>query len=137
MEQNGYKERLVQVLRPVGEVVLIGAAYFVFMKLTGLAIPCILYKITGKYCPGCGITRMILALLRFDFYTAIRQNCLLFFLLPCFLIYSLWKSVYYIKTGKRYSGRVEQVAILVAFVLVVAFWIMRNMPAFSFLAPVG
>ena len=137
MERNGYKERLVHVLKPVAEVAVIGVAYLVFMKLTDLAIPCMFYKFTGKYCPGCGLTRMILAMLRFDFYTALRQNCLLFFLLPCFLVYSLWKGISYVITGKKCSGKGEKVVIPVLFVLVVAFWIMRNMPAFSFLAPIG
>lgn len=137
MERNEYKKRLMQVLKPVIEVVIIGGAYLIFMKLTDLAIPCMFYKITGKYCPGCGITRMILAMLRLDFATALRQNCLLFFLLPCFLFYSIWKGIHYIKTGKQRSGLTERVVVMVVLVLVMAFWIMRNMPQFAFLAPVG
>ena len=137
MERDECKKRLIQVLKPVGEVVIIGAAYLIFMKLTDLAIPCIIYKITGKYCPGCGITRMLLAMLRLDFAAALRWNCLLFFLLPCFLVYGLWKGICFIKTGKKVSSLAEQIGVMIVFVLVVAFWIMRNLPQFAFLAPRG
>lgn len=31
-------------------------------------LPCLLHSVTGLYCPGCGGTRAVLALLRGDFY---------------------------------------------------------------------
>ena len=45
-------------------------------------IPCIFHEITGFYCPGCGITRMIISLFKLDFYQAFRYNQLLFILFP-------------------------------------------------------
>ncbi len=35
---------------------------------------CIILKTTGFYCPGCGATRAVLALLRGRFLTAIKYN---------------------------------------------------------------
>ena len=51
-----------------------------------ISIPCPFHFITGLYCPGCGITRMIKSILKLDFYQAFRYNQLLFILLPFFII---------------------------------------------------
>lgn len=45
-------------------------------------IPCIFHEVTGFYCPGCGISRMLISILKFDFYQAFRYNPLLFIMLP-------------------------------------------------------
>ena len=58
---------------------------FLFLNQTySFYIPCFFHKITGFYCPGCGITRMLLSLLHLDFYQAFRWNPFLF-LLTCLL----------------------------------------------------
>ncbi len=131
------KKRFVQVMKPIAEVFGIGIAYIVFHEITGLAIPCPIKLITGKYCPGCGITRMLFALLRLDFQAAFLANRLLFFLLPLLVIYGMIKAVIYIGTGKNRQTLPEQIAVVFISIVTVAFWIMRNMDAFSYLAPVG
>ena len=45
-------------------------------------IPCVFHEVTGLYCPGCGISRMLISILKFDFYQAFRYNPLLFIMLP-------------------------------------------------------
>lgn len=129
------KKRFYQIVKPFMILVLVGIAYAIFIKVTGLAIPCMIRLVTGKHCPGCGLSRMCMALLRLDFREAMRQNCFLFFMLPVFLVYGIWKAITYVKYGNRPSGKVELVGTLLVFVLMVAFWIMRNTERFSFLAP--
>lgn len=131
------KKRMLQIIKPVAEVFIIGVAYIIFHKITGLSIPCPIKLVTGKYCPGCGITRMLFALLRLDFQAAFLANRFLFFLLPVIVIYAAVKAVIYIVTGKNRQTLPEQIAIILITILTIAFWIMRNMDAFSFLAPVG
>lgn len=131
------KKRLAEVVKPVIHVLLIGIAYFIFIKLTGWMIPCPIKLVTGKFCPGCGVSRMLLALLRLDFKAAFLANRLLFFLLPIILIYALIKAVCYIKTGKQRQALSEQIAVFLLLILTIAFWVLRNMEAFSFLAPIG
>ena len=46
-----------------------------FMYIFG--IPCFFYKVTSFYCPGCGFTRAVFALLHFDIYQALRYNLLI------------------------------------------------------------
>ena len=60
----------------------IGILYYIFIRITGLAVPCIFRKITGFLCPGCGITRAILAAVRLDFAKAFAYNQFTFIVLP-------------------------------------------------------
>ena len=131
------KKRLREITKPVLQTLAIGLLYFAFVKLTGWALPCPIRLVTGKYCPGCGVTRMLLAMLRLDFEAAFYANRLLFFLLPLILFYSFIKAVCYIRTGKNRQTRFEQIATILILLLTVAFWILRNTEAFSFLAPIG
>ncbi len=56
----------------------LGFAYFLFIKFTGLSIPCFYYKNFGIQCPGCGLTRMFMALIHFDFVSAFMFNPFMF-----------------------------------------------------------
>lgn len=144
MKKNGekrmsaeQKKRLIQIMKPVTEVFAIGMVYIILHEMTGLAIPCPIKLITGKYCPGCGITRMLFALLHFDFQAAFLANRLLFFLLPVIIIYAVVKAAIFVVTGKNRQTLPEQIAVVLITILTIAFWVMRNMEAFSFLQPVG
>lgn len=131
------KTRLWQLVKPILEILLPGAAYIIFVKITGWGLPCLIKLVTGKYCPGCGISRMLLSMLQLDFETAFHANRLLFFLLPVILIYGLLKGIHYVRTGENKQTLAEQIAILVVCIITIAFWVMRNMEQFAFLAPMG
>lgn len=131
------KKRLWQLLKPLLEILLLGIIYIIFIKITGLMIPCPIKLVTGKYCPGCGISRMLLAMLRLDFEAAYCANRLLFFLFPVILLYGIMKGIQYIRTGKEKQTPAEQIGILLVCIATIAFWVMRNMEQFSFLAPIG
>ena len=47
-----------------------GIAYYFFMKITGLSIPCLIRRVSGLKCPTCGITHMFQDLFRFDLVSA-------------------------------------------------------------------
>jgi len=116
-------------------ILLFGIYYFISSKFD-FYIPCIFHEITGFYCPGCGITRMLFSLFKLDFYQAFRYNSLLFISLPfiifCFLdiiIKFLFYSDNYFY--KRISNRVWYFFI----VITIIFGIMRNIPMFDYLKP--
>lgn len=72
---------------------LLGVAYYIWVRVTGLAIPCVFRKLTGWLCPGCGITTMILCLARLDFSGAWKANPFLFLTAPFLLaeiLYAEW-----------------------------------------------
>ncbi|MBQ9360494.1 MAG: DUF2752 domain-containing protein [Lachnospiraceae bacterium] len=71
--------------------IITGAAllgYLLLRRLTGFYIPCPFRLITGLKCPGCGVTKMIEALLMLDFTQAYEANPFLFVTLP-FLIFEI------------------------------------------------
>lgn len=95
------------------------------------SIPCFFHKVTGLYCPGCGITRMILSLVKGDYYQAFRYNPLLFLLLPLFLFLILNYFLGYRLLKKEMQ---EKIYIFII-ILLILFGVLRNIPFFSYLKP--
>ena len=47
----------------LGTTALLGLCFYFFLnQRLSIGIPCLFYQITGFYCPGCGVTRMLFAL---------------------------------------------------------------------------
>ena len=132
---NQYIKRLFQIISPLKNVVLLGIGYYAFIKITHVSIPCLIKLVTGKFCPGCGVTRMFLALFEGDWQAAYHANRLLFCLIPILLLYGLVKAGYYIGKGKNFECKLEQIGVIVIFVITVIFWILRNTESYSYLAP--
>lgn len=109
--------------------IVYGACYL----LTGNGIPCFINELTGLYCPGCGISRMLISLAKFEFYQAFRFNPLLFILLPIVGIVVLIQFVYYYKNKKFF--KINNAIYITLLVVIVLFGILRNIPAFSYLIP--
>jgi hypothetical protein len=60
------------------------------LRLAGIADifpPCLISRIIGRPCPGCGLTRAGLALLRFDFRTAWDFNPMIIVVAPAAAYY--------------------------------------------------
>lgn len=127
------KKRMRELIIKYATVLAVGMGYWLFVKLTGWGIPCISRLITNKYCPGCGISRMFMALMRLDIVAAARYNLLVLCLLPFFLVLLVYKSVLYIKDGGSKMGKPEMVFYVIAFILAIAFAILRNTSLIPFL----
>ena len=107
-------------------VLLSGCAYAVFFIKTGVGIPCLFHLITGFKCPGCGITRMLISLLKLDLPAAFQYNaavlCLLPFLFPL-LLYWVYR---YIRYGFHQNPKPIE-AICWVFVAILLVWgVVRN-----------
>ena len=123
-----------QEIRSLSIVILIILfAYLLYYFFTGNGIPCIFKKITGLYCPGCGITRMFLSLIKFDIYQAFRYNPLVFILIILYIIYRLVDIIVFIRTNNHF--KINDRTYWFLLILVFCFAILRNIPLFSFLAP--
>ncbi len=118
-------------------VTAVGFGYLIFVRLTGWGIPCVFRVISGKYCPGCGISRMFVALSHFDVYAAFRYNPFVFCLLPFVMVFGVRYAASYVKTGRTEFDKLETVLLVITMILTLAFWVLRNLPQFSFLAPLG
>jgi hypothetical protein len=106
---------------------------------SSLYIPCIIYETTGLYCPGCGNTRALHALVHLDFWGAIQNN-LLFIPLFALLFWLLLGEYLKLLLGRRvlWVPKKYPLAFIIVFaVAVVAFTILRNfpIPPFTWLAP--
>ncbi|MDY3861362.1 MAG: DUF2752 domain-containing protein [Ruminococcus sp.] len=118
-------------------VILIAAGlfYLAVNKLTGFAIPCVFHLVTGLYCPGCGVTGMIISLLHFDFLGAFKHNVAIITALPALLYLFIAALVRYIKTGQTTLTRFQNILLYILIGYFIVFAVLRNIPYFDFLAP--
>lgn len=114
-------------------LVILFIVYITHFIITGHFIPCLIHKVTGLYCPGCGITRMLISLFRFDFYQAFRYNPLLFIMLILTILYQIIKLITYKLSTKII--KLNTYVYISLLVLTIAFGILRNIPYFSYLIP--
>lgn len=107
-----------------------------YLYAVGEGPGCLLWRLTGIYCPGCGTGRATVALLHGRVLLALRQNALAVLLLPVvcyyalkrYLAFVLWQDVLpFPRVGRRTA--------FALLILVCLFWIARNLP-FSFLQPI-
>ena len=114
-------------------LVFILAIFVLLDILEVIGLKCPFYELLHIYCPGCGTTRMIRSLLHFDIYQAFRYNPLVFTLLFAFLGVIIAETIYFIRNKKMFNISTKIYVILV--VIIIIFWILRNIPFFSWLAP--
>lgn len=130
------KKRLTKVIFQV--VVCIGLLlgyYFLNCKYN-FAIPCIIHKLTGLYCPGCGITRCLFALIKGNIYEAFMYNQLVFILLPFLLFYIVYNIYLYVfDTKDKIFSKIPQIVWIILIIIVVIFGVVRNFEYFDFLRP--
>lgn len=126
MDESNIRSRLARIVLYGVGILLIGAAYGVFVHLTGIAIPCVFRKVTGYKCPGCGITHMCMALMNFRFVDAYNSHPMLFVQLPFLLLIALRNLITYVKSGVSRVNRVETIVIYVCIALLLIFTVYRN-----------
>lgn len=98
-------------------------------------LPCVFHSLTGLYCPGCGATRTLHALVHFDLPGALAMNPLLVLLLPLMPMLIAWSRGWRPAVIAPLMRIVERP--LVWLVLIPTYGIARNLPwaPFSWLAP--
>ena len=58
--------KMSKKILPILVVLGLGGLYVIWLKLTGMAIPCFFRKVTGYLCPGCGVTGLLYHLVYFN-----------------------------------------------------------------------
>ena len=109
-------------------LVLVGAIIvFGFLNTRyNIGFPCVVNKLFGVYCPGCGLTRAGVAMMKLDFYQAFRYNALSVILLPLLFITIVaffWEGIF------NKSSFVSKIPIsfwIVLFLLTLIYGIIRN-----------
>lgn len=96
---------------------------------------CPFLAVTGHWCPGCGSLRAMHALTRGDVATALSMNVLTVSALP--LVVVLWWRW----TRRRWSGKragpttIHPAYVWAVPIVVIVFWVVRNLPVGQALAP--
>lgn len=113
---------------------------FIYKKINSIyhiGIPCIFHKITGLYCPGCGITRAIFALLNLDFKQAIRNNILVVIVIPFIIIYIINYAYIWINNLKKDPSKIFPKWLWYTLLIItLLFGILRNIKYFYWLNPI-
>ena len=102
----------------------------VWLSETGHGIPCIFHAVTGLQCPGCGVTRMLSALLHGDWRGAWDSNAAVLTLSPVLAGLVGLSLVRWIRTGSARLPRWADAVTVVCVVLLLLFTVARNLPAF-------
>ena len=94
--------------------------------------PCLFHRLTGWYCPGCGMTRAAHALLHGHLGAALRDNALVTVALPAGLSLGIWK--WWARGTGRARGNWAWRPAWIWWLLigVGAFGIVRNLPWYPF-----
>ena len=124
--RNEKQKRQINVLRTVCIVLCAGLLYALICRRTGFAVPCPVFTLTGLRCPGCGTTRMCLALLHGNVAEAFRQNRAVLLLLPAFAYIAAAWCVGYVRRGDRLLHGAAKWCAYAAVVLLLAFGAVRN-----------
>jgi hypothetical protein len=98
---------------------------------------CWFHTVTGLHCPGCGGTRCAYALLHGDLGQAAAFNIMVLVYLP-YVAVTAFNACWHAIAGRPLlRGRLPAWTIKVTFVLLILFWILRNLPfaPFTLLAP--
>ena len=123
-----------QELVTLGVLLVLGMAACIVLLLIPPGSPhakwlprCMFHQLTGLYCPGCGATRALSAMLHCDLKSSLHNNLLLFPLLALIAVLIVKPEIS--------LKRPVAVAIIA---VVLLFTILRNIPVapFTYLAPV-
>lgn len=128
----------IRVLKISIFIIAAGAAlllYFFVEPKNDILPKCFFHELTGFYCPGCGVQRSFHAILHGHFLTAANFNLLFVLFLPLIIYFIL---VFVLDKKHSRSSFVYKPNFSIAIVIiVVSFWVLRNLPfaPFSWLAP--
>ena len=103
----------------------IGALYALFVLVTGVGIPCPFHLITGLKCPGCGVSRMALSIIKLDFAAAFHYNAAIFCLLPLMAATAGRYAYVYIRYG-RLKDKAANISAYFMIAVLVVFGVLRN-----------
>ena len=113
----------------------VAAAYVAAADPAGAArlptLPCPIHATTGLWCPGCGMTRAVHDVVTGHPLAAFGHNLLW----PLVVALLVWTSAAWLWPGVASPARVRPAVWASLIVGAAAFGVLRNLPAFSALAP--
>lgn len=132
MKKYSVPERILVVLLPIISAILL---YFVAVFVAkNITLPqCLTYKYFEIYCPGCGMTRSVIALLHGDILLSLRDNALIIF--GILLLFALYLELVFKVFGKRLRFPIHSNKFIIGTLIMMGVYsVLRNFV--PFLAPV-
>lgn len=121
-------------MKPKGiiiRILLIGLFIFYFIvdpEKVDFMLSCPLYKTTGYYCPGCGSQRAFHHLLHGNFMGALSNNFLFILAIIGLLYYIAILAINYFWNRKLKNIFTLKVVKIILLIIVLLFFIARNLP---------
>ncbi len=107
--------------------------YFILGLVFKVEINCPIHEIFHVYCPGCGVTRMLIALFTGNIYQSFRYNPLLFIMFPFFIFFFIENIISIKKERKPLYLKISDKFWIMICILLIIYAILRNI--FPILAP--
>ena len=104
-------------------IILLLVLYILLITVTGIGCP--IKWLTGISCPGCGITRSCISLLKFDFKQAFEYHALTLVLVPS-IIYILFGKQPLFGTKKRQRSFLTIIIVVVLLYYTIRLIYVRN-----------
>lgn len=130
------KKRIIKIILIIAISIIGLITYYYLNQNYNFSIPCLFHKITGYYCPGCGITRCLFSLLQGKIYQAFMYNQLVFILLPFIILYFIYTTYIYIFNKKNtLINKIPNYIYIILLIIVISYGIIRNLDFFPYLRP--
>ena len=108
---------------PIGIIFLIIA--YLGDPTNGPIVPCIFNKVTGLYCPGCGMTRGINSAMHFELRQALRYNFLIIIIPPLMGIYLF--------LDYKNMDKAAKIITYLMLIITISYGVARNFSFFNYL----
>ena len=136
MDLQGYFQHYKKIIKWGVISIIVVTAIIIYKKFNPSNVnyfpKCPFLSLTGLKCPGCGSQRAIHSILNLDIYAALKHNFLLVPAIPYIVLGAYFDmlnapTIKQVKLRKRLFGTK---AIMIILIIIVVFWIYRNIILF-------
>lgn len=120
------EDRAFQLLKWYSSIGVIGLCYYILWTCFHIGIKCPMNTLFNLDCGFCGLTRLCISLIHFDFIAAYEYNKVVFLLLPLFSYYLLLYSYRYILYGITRFKHNEEKILWLCFISIMIYGVFRN-----------